>query len=367
MSKKILLIDNSSLTPKGKDFFCESKTGNFALELQNLGNDITMYGQVVSKESSTHVFNIKKNDIKVYGINRLSNKFFNYLFLYMKIIPYIIKSDFIYIFYPSSLKYISILCFIFRKPYGLYIRGEQDLQSITSKFIYKKSYKIFTVTDYFTKLINTLSKSNVAETIRPMISLNENSIIPITSVKKSKIFKILFLARLEEDKGIKEILYAIYKLKTMKYNLKLVLVGEGGYKKEVMNIIDKLDIADFIEVKGAIHDINKIKNIYLDSNVYILPTYHEGFPRTLYEAMIFGTPIITTFVGGIPYIMKDKFNCVRIEVKSIESIVNALTYSINNHEKMLDYAKNAQTTVKPIINSTRLSHAEALHNAIHNI
>src|SRR5690606_23098775 len=232
---------------------------------------------------------------------------------------------------------------------------------------YKKSYKIFTVTDYFTKLINSLSRSNIAETIRPMISLNEKNIIPVNKKNISKIFKVLFLARLEEDKGVKEILYAIYKLKKMDYKLKLILVGDGGYKKEAMHIIDKLDISEFVELKGAIYDIDKVKNMYLDSNVYILPTYHEGFPRTLYEAMIFGTPIITTFVGGIPYLMKDKFNCVRIEVKSVESIVNVLIYSINNYEKMLDYAKNAQTTVKPIINSTRLSHAEALHHSLRKL
>lgn len=364
---KILLIDNSSLTPMKDSLFCESKTGNFALELKKLGNDITMYGQIVPKESSVHVFDIKKNNIKLYGVKRLRNKLLNYFLLYIKIIPYILRSDFVYIFYPSAFKYISILCFIFNKPYGLYVRGELGLKSEVSNFIYKKSYKVFTVTDYFTKLINSLSRSNIAETIRPMISLNEKNIIPVNKKNISKIFKVLFLARLEEDKGVKEILYAIYKLKKMDYKLKLILVGDGGYKKEAMHIIDKLDISEFVELKGAIYDIDKVKNMYLDSNVYILPTYHEGFPRTLYEAMIFGTPIITTFVGGIPYLMKDKFNCVRIEVKSVESIVNALIYSINNYEKMLDYAKNAQTTVKPIINSTRLSHAEALHHSLRKL
>ncbi|WP_158650721.1 glycosyltransferase family 4 protein [Acinetobacter indicus] len=363
---KILLIDNASLTPVNSALCCEPKTGEFAKELQALGNEVTMYGQIVESEN-IHAFNIQENGINVVGHHRRKLKIFNYILLYLLIIPQIFKSDFIYIFYPSAFKYISILCFIFNKPYGLYVRGEMGLKNGVSSFIYKKAYKVFTVTDYFTTLINSLSKSNIAETIRPMINLNEKDIMPVNKKNISGIFKVLFLARLEEDKGVKEILYAIYKLKKMDYNLKLILVGDGGYKKEAMHIIDKLDISDFVELKGAIYDIDKVKNMYLDSNVYILPTYHEGFPRTLYEAMIFGTPIITTFVGGIPYLMRDKFNCVQIKVKSVESIVNALIYSINNHEKMLDYAKNAQTTVKPIINSTRLSHAEALHNAIHNI
>src|SRR5690606_31957169 len=126
-----------------------------------------------------------------------------------------------------------------------------------------------------------------------------------------------------------------------------------GFLKKAIDISSKIGISESINFKGAVFDTQKIKDFYLKADIYILPTYHEGFPRTLYEAMIYGTPIITTFVGGIPYLMKDKFNCLKIEPKSVESIVDALVYSINNYEKMLDCAKNAQTTVKPIIRSSR--------------
>ncbi|HHX69330.1 MAG TPA: glycosyltransferase family 4 protein, partial [Gallicola sp.] len=110
----------------------------------------------------------------------------------------------------------------------------------------------------------------------------------------------------------------------------------------------------------------EIAEYYTKSDVYILPTYHEGFPRTLYEAMIFGTPIITTFVGGIPGIMKDGYNCKRIEPKSVVSIVAGLEFAICNYNKMIEYAKNGTDTVYNILDPERPSHAGHLNQILEN-
>ena len=118
---------------------------------------------------------------------------------------------------------------------------------------------------------------------------------------------------------------------------------------------------------GAVDDMDKLTDFYKTSDVYILPTYHEGFPRTLYEAMIFGTPIITTFVGGISGLMKDGYNCKRIEPKSVDSIVVGLEFAFNNYDKMIQYAGNGQKTVIKIIDSSRLTHAEHLNQIIKSV
>lgn len=361
---KILLIDNASLTPVNSALCCEPKTGEFAKELQALGNKVTMYGQIVESEN-IHAFNIQENGITVVGHHRRKLKIFNYILLYLLIIPQIFKSDFIYIFYPSAFKYIAVLCWIFRKKYGLYIRGQNNLTSRSSNFIYRKSNVIFTVTEYFTQYVKSITLKENVFSIKPMINLDDRDIISDRNHFKKEKLKVLFLARIEKDKGIEEFLYAILELiEKYQYKFEVDIVGEGGFLKKAIDISSKIGISESINFKGAVFDTQKIKDFYLKADIYILPTYHEGFPRTLYEAMIYGTPIITTFVGGIPYLMKDKFNCLKIEPKSVESIVDALVYSINNYEKMLDCAKNAQTTVKPIIRSSRLSHAEALHHSL---
>lgn len=347
--------------------YCEPKTGGFALELANLGNNVTMYGQVFQDKNNINSFDIIKNGLSVIGYYRKRNKILNYLFLYFMAIPCILKSDFIYIFYPNSFKYISILCWLLGKPYGLYVRGQNDLVSQTSGFIYRKSKVIFTVTDYFTKSIKEISSKEMTFSIKPMIDLNQNDIFFDRTYIKGNKFKILFLARIEKDKGIEEFLYAISELMgKYKNKIEVDIVGSGGFFENAKAIAKEIDIDNIVDFKGAIFDKKEIRDIYIQSDLYILPTYHEGFPRTLYEAMIFGTPIITTFVGGIPGIMENQFNCLKIEPKSVTSIVNAIEYAFENYSDMQNYAKNGMETVKSIVDSSRLSHANHLNSILND-
>lgn len=357
---KILLLDNASLTPLNNDFCCETKTGEFASELKALDNQVTMYGQVVDSKNTVHAYKLNQKGINTVGIKRKKNKIINYLILYFLAVPEIIKADFVYIFYPTAFRYIPFLCWLFRTPYGVYVRGEQGIQSKTSKWIYRKAFVIFTVTNYFTELINKLTDKKTAHTIRPMIPLSEKDIVKNRKYPVKDHYTILFLARIEADKGIKELLLAIAELKE-NYSFTLDLVGSGGYLKQAKILIKELNIADVVKVHGAVLEPDKIKQFYLKADLYILPTYHEGFPRTLYEAMIFGSPIVTTFVGGIPGLMTDCYNCLEIKPKSVNSIVNCLAYVFDHYPSVAELTFNATKTVLPIIQSSRQSHAEHLN------
>ena len=81
--------------------------------------------------------------------------------------------------------------------------------------------------------------------------------------------------------------------------------------------------------------------------------------------MIFGTPIITTMVGGIPYVMKDKFNCKSIDVRSADSIVDAIEFIIDHYDNAITWAKNGFSTVREILK--RDTHADTLVKEIEMI
>ncbi len=361
---KILLLYNNVFTRVDGDLFVEPKNGGFAKELKALGNDVTLYGQSVEAKDTIHTFNLFGNGLKVNSLKRKNSKILTYVFLYIRIIPEIIKSDFIYIYYPTSFKYVPFICKFFRKRYGLYVRGEQGLDDRISHWLYKNAHVIFTVSDYFTNSIKQITCKNIVHTIRPMISLSENDIIYNREYNLNDRVNILFLGRVTHDKGVGELLQAMKILMQKGFNFNLNLVGSGEFMQETLNLIKKYDINDVVSIKGAIFDTEMIKKLYVEADIYILPTYHEGFPRTLYEAMIFGTPIITTFVGGIPAIMKDGYNCKEIIPKSIDSIVDGLEFAIDNYDKMVKYAENATNTVAKIVDSNRMTHVEHLNDLI---
>ena len=105
---------------------------------------------------------------------------------------------------------------------------------------------------------------------------------------------ILFLSRIEKEKGIYIAIDAVNKLP----NTKMIIAGTGGELKNCKNYVKQKNITN-VEFYGHISGIDKI-NAFKESSIYILPTWHgEGMPTSVLESMAFGLPIITRPVGGL--------------------------------------------------------------------
>lgn len=107
----------------------------------------------------------------------------------------------------------------------------------------------------------------------------------------------LMVARLLRDKGVREFIAAAEKVKAIHNNVDFVLVGPLDSSPDAIPLekIIKYDRTGVISYKGAVSDV---RTFMIDSSVYVLPSYHEGMPRTVLEAMAVGRPIITTDVPG---------------------------------------------------------------------
>lgn len=364
---KILLFDNTQMTSRNNRLYCVLGTGTFAKELVGLGNDVTMFGQKIEDSASISDFDIEANGINTISYWRTNHKIIDYLGLYWNALKVAFKSDFVYIFYPTSYKYFALLCWLTGRKYGLYIRGTVGVTDKVSKLIYKHASAVFAVSQVFTDFVNNVNRHHIAHTIRPMVDLTEKDAV-YRSYSTPDKFKVLIFCRIEKEKGIVELLQAVKHLKSLgKYDFSLTVAGGGGFLDEAKQISRNLDIDDMVSFTGQVNDKDEKNRLFTSSDLYILPTYHEGFPRTLYEAMLNGTPIITTLVGGIPAVMKDGVNCKAIEPKSTESIIAGLTFAFEHYDAMIQYAQQGTQTVVRIVDSNRPSHAQDVNNAIHNL
>ncbi len=107
---------------------------------------------------------------------------------------------------------------------------------------------------------------------------------------------ILFLSRVERAKGIYETIKCYSRLSS-KYNIELQIAGTGSELDAVQHFVMQNNI-DGVKFLGWITGDEKIK-AYLNAQIYLLPSYSEGMPISLLEAMACGLPVITTRVGGI--------------------------------------------------------------------
>ena len=349
-------------------YYCANGTGRFASELASLGNDVTMFGQQVIDPSSTSSYDILDGGVNVAGLKRYKSKLLSYLLLYSFSIKYILESDFVYLFYPTSYCYIPFICRFLRKKYGLYVRGTNGIDNGLSKALYRGAYVVFTVASHFTDIVNEVSKKSNGHTVRPMISYTDKDVVIDRQYHSKDKYSILLLSRIEKDKGIDELLEAFKNLINKGINnIHLTIVGGGGYLENARYKVKLFNISRYVTIEGNVDDEEKKKSYYRNADIYILPTYHEGFPRTLYEAMIYGTPIITTFVGGIHSLMVDGNNCVKIIERSSKSIEEKLQFAIDNYEMMGKYAINATQTIQKVVDPKRLSHAEDLDRVVRQI
>ena len=138
---------------------------------------------------------------------------------------------------------------------------------------------------------------------------------------------MLYTGRIDVAKGLLELVEATSIL--IKENYRLVLNIVGWEQDNVARLVENKMIALAknlgIEKQLIFHGRKtvgpELNKMYQQADVYVIPSYHEGFPRTIWEAMANSLPVIATKVGGIPSYLTHEKNAILIETKSVNEIV----------------------------------------------
>lgn len=149
-------------------------------------------------------------------------------------------------------------------------------------------------------------------------------------------FTLLFLGRIGENKGFYDLLQVIKKNKdTYKNNLILFYGGDGEIEKS-QKLINEYELSNIVQYQGWVSGEKKI-NLLNTADAYILPSYHEGLPISILEAMSYALPIISTNVGGIPEIVKNGENGFIVtpgDIQGIENAINTLMHNIDLRKQL---------------------------------
>ena len=116
---------------------------------------------------------------------------------------------------------------------------------------------------------------------------------------------VLFVGRLDPAKGIVELLEAFASLVSRRPNLRLVYVGDGPGGEQLRHKAKDFALEDRIVLIGACPS-EKVAQWLAAANVLALPSYSEGYPNVVIEALSCGRPVIATNVGGILELVNEK-------------------------------------------------------------
>lgn len=181
-------------------------------------------------------------------------------------------------------------------------------------------------------------------------------------IRNSGKLRILFMSRLVKEKGIYETIEAFRKLQLSFPNTELFIAGDGAEMEMVANETkNDADIVLLGHVEG-----DKKRDLLMKSHVYCLPSYTEGLPTSVLEAMAFGMPVITTAVGGLKYFFKDKEMGYFVDLKKKEDMVHRLKDLISDTEKMVTIGTNNHGYALNYLTSDKVAHrlAESFNNII---
>lgn len=134
-------------------------------------------------------------------------------------------------------------------------------------------------------------------------------------IQKFKDPTLIFVGRLHPQKNLKTLIMAINYVKEKIPNVRLLIVGKGNQKKELMKLVQRLALKNKVEFLGQKIGRDLIK-LYKSSHLFVLPSVYEGQPLTLLEAWAAKLPVVVSKTGDCQYLVKNGINGYLIEDQS---------------------------------------------------
>jgi len=166
---------------------------------------------------------------------------------------------------------------------------------------------------------------------------------------------ILFMGRLTFHKGVHLLIEAFTRLKKEHSNMKLVIAGTGNsesYLKAIAN-----DVEDIV-FTGFVDSLASKKALYENCLVVVVPSFYEGLPMVILEAMACGKAIVASGVGGVPLLVRHGRNgfCSKPgDSQSLERFIQTLLEDANLRESMGSSGRKLaekEFTVDKMVNRT---------------
>jgi glycosyltransferase involved in cell wall biosynthesis len=133
---------------------------------------------------------------------------------------------------------------------------------------------------------------------------------------------VLFLGWLHRDKGVLDLLHAMPEVLRSVPDATFVLAGSGDVDT-VMSLARSLGVEQAVRLPGWVDGAEK-SNLLREADVFVLPSYYEGLPLGVLEAMACGVPVVATAVGGIPDVIDDRTNGLLVDPGEPEGLARAI-------------------------------------------
>ena len=261
---------------------------------------------------------------------------------------------------------------IFKKKIIIHMHGaefKQIFESSNQKIKYKiteflrESDKVIVLGESWENYVNSIDSD-----IKTIIMPNSVQYPEYIVARAKNNINILFLAVLTRRKGIFDLINAaniiLKNNKITDKKIKFTIAGSGESENDAKKMVKELGLDKNFEFVGWVN--NEKKNQLLrNSQIFVLPSYNEGLPMAILEAMSYGIPVITTNVGSIEDVIKNDRTGLIHSPGKIEELVKCIEVCINDEKKWQEFSSNGKQLIEHRYNKEK--YFENMENLYCNI
>lgn len=335
-----------------------------------LGSDSSVKGGITSVINSFLSYDWNEIDVELLPTYIEGHSLNKILFFIKSIIKYLLKlmrDEFdiahVHMSYRGSFfrKLLIIkLTNLFNKKVILHLHGSEfEIFYNSSNAVVKNLIKnIFECSDRV--IVLGRQWKNIVEKISPKskIEVFNNAIeIPNYTAKWSNDkINILFLGVLIKRKGIYELIEAIKLLddsgEVKSKKLNFIICGSGQEEKNIKSLIDKYNLKNCINMVGWVDGNLKVE-LLKKSQLFVLPSYNEGLPMAILEAMSYGLPVVSTDVGSISEVVIDNETGKIIKKVDPLMIARCISEMISSYPIWKNYSIKSKKIVSDKFNESK--------------
>jgi glycosyltransferase involved in cell wall biosynthesis len=369
--RSFLLIPNHSMAVEGDSLRIEWAEAQL---LRCVGKCFAAAGVAafVDREANSSLSgSVPRSDAACHRLNQFNHsrsrlaKIVNYV-IAAGTLPFVLcRYQLLYIFCPGYCGLLAALwARLLGRSYGLYVRGTWLTRRSETAYWWRwvfrgASFMIATGEPFRRRLARYCS--NVVNEV-PLTDLRPAD-INADRGRSGPASKLLFAGRLAESKGVRDVVRALALLRSEGRDVTLTIAG-GGVAAEVAALGE---LQNALALRGSVTMLGhvapaRLADAYRSSDVFVFPSYFaEGFPRVLYEAMMFSLAIVTCAMPGTDGFLVDSANCLYCKPSDPAALAACLRRLLDDHALRERLGSRARSDVGSLYESfIDTSHAAQL-------
>lgn len=222
-----------------------------------------------------------------------------------------------------------LLAMAFRRPYLLHMHGSEFMQFHDQeagtwtrrliRFCFRNAVAMLALSTEWRDNLLRICPAAKVEVLPNAVAVPE---LDVSQLEPADPVRLLFLGRLGRRKGAYELIEAFARIAPRYPRTQLVCAGDGEIA-EISAAAAAHGLTDRVHCPGWL-DVRAARTELESARVFVLPSYAEGVPMALLEAMASGLAVVTTPVGGIPEVVRDGDNGLLVQPGNVDELVAAL-------------------------------------------